>query len=375
MGHPVPPERASDASALKRDVPAAGARRFKPKAERIVHAGAPDGASVARPVVLAAWEPLEPEEALAVHEMLGRRAELHWSHELTPDLRRELLPRADVLMVMGWPDWLDPSELRRMRRLRFIQRLPAGVESVPFAALRGRRPRVLVASGSGSNAQAVAEHAWALVLACAKRVARHDAALRRGEFHQLDWSSRELAGATLGLVGYGEIGRRVARLGRAFGMRVVALRRRPPYRRPVVGGPRALEFVLRQSDVVVLAVPLTRTTQGWIGAKELAFMKTDGILVNVARGGVLDEAALYAHLARHPDFSAGLDVWWHYPKKGEPFRQEHPFENLPNVVLTPHVAAITPAWRTRLARFGAHNVARFLAGRAPQNVAEPGDYA
>lgn len=328
-----------------------------------------------KPIVLAAWEPQEPEEALVVTRTLGRVADVHWIHELTPDLRNEILPRTEVLLVFSWPEDLT-GELRRMTSLRFIQRFPAGVEGVPFQELPRRRRRVQVASGSGSNANSVAEHAWALVLACAKRVAHHDRLVRAGEFRQDELPSQPLEGRTIGVIGYGAIGQRVARIAKAFGMRVIAIRRHAPARprAPVLGSLGALPRLLAASDVVLVAVPLTPATQGLLGAREFRRLKPNAILVNVARGKVLDESAAFEYLQTHPDAYWGLDVWWHYADERRPFRQAFPFERLPNVVMTPHVAAIVPDYRVRMAEFGCRNVARYLRGQRAKNVVDPRDY-
>lgn len=328
-----------------------------------------------RRVVLAAWEPEEPEEPLAVERTLGHRFEVHWLHELSPDLRRELLPRVEAALFFTWPKELTP-DLRRMRRLRFLQRFPAGVETLPFAEIRRHRRGVRVAGGSGSNAQAVAEHAWALVLSCAKRIPRQDAAVRRGDFHQTDLPSLELAGRTLALLGYGAIGQRLARFGRAFGMRVLALRRRPGRtpRAPVVGNLTKLPGVLPQADVLVVCLPLSRETENLLGTKELGLLKPDAIVVNVARGRIVEERAAYEFLRTHPSSYWGLDVWWHYPRQGEPFRQSLPFHELPNLVQTPHAAATVPGFRARMVEFGCRNVRAFLEGRRPKNVVDFRDY-
>ncbi len=349
------------------------ALRFKPKNRDNTFGAWAGCAGVVKPVVLAAWKPEGPQEALAAHEPLHELAEVRWDHELSPTLRRELLPRVAAVLVFGWPSYLT-DEFHAMRSLRFVQRFAAGVESLPFRKLLGHKPRVRVAGGSGWNADTVAEHAWGLILACAKRVAQQDAAMRRGEFHQLDWLSQDLRGKTLGVLGYGAIGQRVARLGRAFGMRVVAIRRRGPKRPPVIGGLSAVERLLEQSDVVVVALPLSGETEGLLDARRLQTMKTGSILVNVARGRIIDEAALYHRLTLHADFYAGLDVWWDYPKPGEAFRLRSPFGELPNVVMTPHVAALTPGWRVRAVSFGARNLATFLRGGEPKNLVDLRDY-
>lgn len=343
--------------------------------EKTTNPFSPQGSSgrVAKPVVLAAWEPEYPEEALSAHETLGRLATVQFEHELTQELRNDLLRDVEVLLVMGWPRWVT-EELPRMRKLRLVQRFLSGVESLPFEALARRKPPVKVAGGAGWNADLVADHAWGLVLACAKRIVQKDAQMRRGLFPQLEAPSLDLRGRTLGVLGYGEVGSRVAQLGRAFGMQVQALRRTRPFRAPVVGDLRKLPHLLETSDVVIVALPLTKATEGILDKAMLQRMKPSAILVNLARGAIIDEEALYHRLALHREFYAGLDVWWEYPKGDAPFAPRLPFAELPNVVMSPHTAAMTPDWRARAVRFGCQNVARFLRGKTPQNLVRLRDY-
>lgn len=330
---------------------------------------------MARPVVLVAYDPPEPEEANAVQEELEGVAEVRWLHGSDGRLENAAPEEVDALVCFHWPKGLDDA-LPLMERLRLVQRVPAGVEGFPFEVLEEARPDVTVAGGSGSNADWVAEHAFALLLACAKRVAFHDRTMRRGEFHQTDVQSKELGGANLGIVGYGAIGRRVGALGEAFGMDVVGLRRaKEPGDGPeVLEGLEALPALLGKSDFVVVSLPLSDETRGAIGKDELQGMRSGAVLVNVSRGAVIDEEALYDHLSLHPDFYAGLDVWWDYPKDDERFAQSQPFHELPNVVMTPHAAAMVPGFRARMARFAARNVRAFLEGEKISGVAKVEDY-
>lgn len=330
---------------------------------------------MAHPVVLVAYDPPEPEEANALAEELADVADVRWIHESDGRLENADPEDVDVLVCFHWPNGLT-DVLPRMASLRMVQRVPAGVEGFPFPVLEDVRPDVTVAGGSGSNADWVAEHAMALLLACAKRVAFHDRAMRQGEFHQTDVPSKELGGATLGVVGYGSIGRRVAKLGAAFGMDVVGLRRtKAPEDGPeVLGGMARLPDVLGRSDFVVVSLPLTEETRGAIGPAEFQAMRSGAVFVNVSRGAVVDQQALYDHLSLHPDFYAGLDVWWEYPQEGERFAQAEPFHELPNVVMTPHNAAMVPGFRARMARFAARNVRAFLEGEQISGVAKTEDY-
>ncbi len=328
-----------------------------------------------RPVVLVAYDPPEPEEANAIAEELAEVADVRWIHESDGRLENASPEEIDVLICFHWPNGLT-DVLPQMERLRLVQRVPAGVEGFPFPVLEDVRPDVTVAGGSGSNADWVAEHAMALLLACAKRVVHHDRTMRQGEFHQTDLPSKELGGATLGVVGYGSIGRRVAELGRAFGMDVSGLRRtkRPEDGPEVLVGLDKLPELLGRSDFVVVSLPLTQETRGALGAAEFQAMRSGAVFVNVSRGAVVDEEALYDHLSLHRDFYAGLDVWWEYPKEGERFAQTYPFHELPNVVMTPHNAAMVPGFRARMARYAARNVRAFLRGEEVQGVAKVEDY-
>ena len=207
-----------------------------------------------------------------------------------------------MLVQTWWPDSLTPERISRMVRLRFFQSGMAGVNHIPFKHL-GKR--VMVSSNAGGFSSGVAEFALALMLAAAKRVVKLDYALRTGEFDPSEWGRlfQEvvlLRGRTLGILGYGGIGRALGSMGRALGMNVVAFSRHasPESEVQVFHGGEGLLRVLRKSDVVVIALPLSKLTVGLIGAAELAAMKNDAILVNVARAEIVDEEALYRHLVK-----------------------------------------------------------------------------
>jgi len=278
----------------------------------------------------------------------------------------------EVLVVFQWKGVIGKDLLRRLRSLRFIQTLTAGVNHIPI----GEIPEgVLIASNSGANAVYIAEHAFALMLAAAKRLFLHDGMLRRGEFRQ-DIFSKSLKGSVLGLLGLGSIGRHVLRLGLSFGMKVYAIRKsgKPENGAAFVGTPDDLPFVLRESDYLVIALPLTRHTEGLIGERELSLMKKDAVLVNVSRGKIIDQEALYRHLLANREFTACLDVWWNYPRKNETFRQGFSFERLPNVIMTPHIAPLVPGYFENMVRHALENVRTFLLWGRPSNIVDRGDY-
>ena len=234
---------------------------------------------------------------------------------------------------------------------------------------------VLVATNGGAYAEPMAEHALAMALAGAKRLLVEHAALTRGEFNQFA-RNRMLAGGVCGILGFGGIGVATARLARGIGMRVHAINRRGMSEEQVdwMGTPDQLDALLDASDLLVICTPLTPTTLGMIGAQQLARMKDDAILVNVARGEIVDERALYERLVACPRFTACIDAWWIEPVRHGVFRMDQPFMTLPNVIGSPHnsAAAISGTGTVGLQRAIA-NIKRALAGVTPLYQVPPED--
>ena len=264
-----------------------------------------------------------------------------------------------------------PEDQGAYARLRFVQTTLAGVDHIPFERLPAG---VTVCGNAGAYNVALAEHAFALLLAAAKRVVYHATNIANREFAQ-DVPSKQLRAGTLGVIGLGGIGKEVARLGQAFGMRVVTVTRsgKSDFPADFVGGPEDLPTVLAESDFVVIAVPHTKETHHLIAAKQLARMKRDAVLVNVARGDIVKEEDLFEHLRAVPSFIAASDVWWRYPKgAGRPY--SHPFHTLPNFFGTPHVAWNVPPQRMVALRAAVDNVLAWVQGRPVRNVVDPADY-
>ena len=221
----------------------------------------------------------------------------------------------------------------------------------------------------------MAEHVLAMTLALAKRLPQRHAALARGEFNQSD-ALQTLDGAVCAILGFGGIGSATAALMRAFGARIHALNTsgRTSELVDFVGTLDDLDQVLAAADVMVISLPLTLRTRGLIGARELSLMKPAAILVNVARGAIVDEQALYRHLLANPEFCAGIDAWWHEPRSGSGFRTDFPFFDLPNVLGSPHNSGIVPGVLLSAAGRAAENVRRYLRGEPVTGVMRREDY-
>jgi len=316
-----------------------------------------------------------PEDKALFLETLGSEAtlgSLTFLNEIPPEQREQVLERAHILLSWNFPREIHPQDYPHLQQVRFIQLLSAGADHMPFADLP---PPILVASNPGAYATPMAEHVLAMTLALAKRLLVENQKLRNGEFDQFT-PNRLLAGMTAGILGFGGIGRATARLMRAFGMRIYAINSSGTSPEPTdyLGTLRDLEHVLRESDVVVISLPLTKATRGLIGKEQLAWMKPDAILVNVARGAIIDEEALYSHVKSQPNFLVGIDAWWTEPFLHGTFRMEYPFLDLPNVLGSPHNSAVVPHVLVDAARQAAENVKRFLKGEKVTGIARREDY-
>ena len=321
-------------------------------------------------VLFAAPMDAERRAVVAERERLGR-FESVIIEDLSASAREAAWSTADVLVCTGFGSELPRDIATRAPKLRMVQALVAGVDHMPFERLP---TNAVVCSNAGAYNVSVAEHAMALLLAAAKDVPARTEEIRRGVFDQ-GVMNRALAGATVLILGMGGIGAEIARRCKAFDMRVVGVSRSG---RRVPGGPTArlsdLPRLLLDADFVVLALPLTQETIGVIDRDALGRMKETAVLVNVARGKLIVEDDLFEHLRSHPEFRAALDVWWAYPDgpTGRPFHR--PFHELPNVVMTPHIAFAIPAQRRVAMEAALDNVQRFLRGKSPAHVVDPADY-
>ncbi|MEM2095668.1 MAG: 2-hydroxyacid dehydrogenase [Candidatus Caldarchaeum sp.] len=266
---------------------------------------------------------------------------------------------------------ISDTELRKLKNLKLIQGLAAGVDSLPWASIP---EHVVVCGNMGSNAEAVAEHAWALLLAASKRLHVYLPRLRMGDFRQ-DVKTILLGGKTLAVVGIGAIGRRVAEIGKAFGMRVVGVSRSgsSPAIVDMVVGPDRLDEVLAESDFVVLAAPLSKQTRGMINLRRLRLLKKNVVVVNVGRAELIDRNDLKVYMKENPDACIATDVWWSV-KTNEPWETEL-FEH-PNFTGTPWVAGAfgNPEVLTRMKKHAIENLVRYFRGEKPRNIIDRSDY-
>ncbi len=288
------------------------------------------------------------------------------SHPYT--LRDAILERiAGAEVLISNKVMLDENALRSVAGLKLVLIAATGTNNVDLKA--AKRLGVPVCNVRGYATPAVTQHAMALILALATRLIDYRQAVREGrwqkarQFCLLDYPVRELAGKTLGIVGHGELGRGVARLAEPFGMKVL-IAQRPGG--PAQAGRVPLDELLPQADVLSLHCPLTPETRNLIGARELGLMKRDAILINTARGGIVDEQALADALRAGRLGGAGFDVLTEEP----PVRGNVLLDpEIPNLIVTPHSAWASRETRQRLVDELVRNVQAYLDGR-PHNLVE-----
>lgn len=306
----------------------------------------------------------DPIDASGEELLRARGAEVVLAPEGSSATVKRLAAEADGAIIRSK---LPDDIFEAAPRLRAVTIHGTGIDLVPLAAANARG--VLVANLPGENAQSVAEYCVLAMLMLARNIAAITQAMRAqpwDEARRLAMPAREIAGLTIGIVGVGEIGRRVAQIcARGFGMRVLGNQRRMERLPPEAQG-ADLDDLLAQSDFVVIACPLTRETHHLFNAARLAAMKSSAWLINVGRGPVIDEQALIEALRTRRIAGAMLDVYEHYR-----IEAGHPLLALDNVLLTPHLAGSTRESRARASVRAADETLRMLAGEKPLNLVNP----
>ncbi len=305
---------------------------------------------------------------------LYERARVVVGPDGVPGIHPSLAPYfPEVEGLFTWlTDRVDAALLDQMPRLKVISNYAVGVDNIDVAACTRRG--IPVGHTPGVLTDAVADLTWALILAVARGIfpaARDAREGRWGLWHATRWLGYDLVGRTLGIVGMGQIGQAVARRAAGFQMRVLYTSRTPkPAVEAELNARRVdLDTLLAESDVVSLHVPLTPETRGLIGEAQLRRMKPTAILINMARGAVVDTAALLRALREGWIAGAGLDV-----TDPEPLPADHPLYQLPNVVITPHIGSATYGTRRAMAELAVENLLAGLEGRRLPRVVNPEVY-
>ncbi len=268
--------------------------------------------------------------------------------------------------------------IEKASELKMIQTFSAGIENIDYAAVKERGNLLLC--NSHINAEEVAEYAITLLLAVTKNIIPNDRELRKG-----DWvyafggpnPNIELRHKTCLLIGLGNIGSEIARRLHAFDVRITAATRSGVSKQQTIVEQIAkiddVQPLVEEADFVILSLPLTPGSKGLVDEQFLSWMKPSAILVNISRGPIIDEKALYYALKDKRIYGAGLDVWWRYPSKwrgkGVP-PTDLPFQDLDNIVISPHRAGYSENTEREYFRFAAENILRFIRGETPLNIVD-----
>jgi len=286
------------------------------------------------------------------------------------EVQKERMADYEILLVGFTPSSKIAELVAQMPSLKMLQTLSAGVERLPFSRIP---EHVLICSNAGAYALPIAEHAIAMMLSLGKRLKYNELRMRDGIFDQSS-HNRLFAGKTLGVLGYGGIGRATANIARCFGMKIYGIGRRECNECDYYGDMSRLDDFLSKSDAVLISIPLNKYTRGLINRSKLELMKKDGILINVARAEIVVEDDLFEHVRSNPSFGCAIDVWWDEPRHGSPFKMKHDFLSLPNVIASPHNSGIVDGIEEMALTAAMKNIALFASGKMPGNVVRREDY-
>ena len=315
--------------------------------------------------------PLDEDQLIRLNELSDELTITHMPAETADDISDEIWERSEILYTFR----ILP-ELEKVPNLCWMQSYLAGLDNLVDNPLLNDE-KVSVTSMSGANAIQVSEHAIALLLALLRQIPLMDELKHDSKWPDnkgVIFSPQELRDSTVGIVGYGAIGREVARILKAFGANIVASKsdlKKPAYEGYLKDGlgdpegelfarlypPQALQTMFAECDHVIITTPLTPKTKNLIGKKQLGALKQHSCLVNVSRGAVIDESALLTALLEGKIHGAGLDVFVE-----EPLPENHPFYEIPNMIISPHIAGFSAHYRDRAFDLFMENLTRYIAG-------------
>lgn len=304
---------------------------------------------------------IDEEEKELLLKRISQKATLTFLSDLNEEDRKKELQAADVLFSWNPPKELAKEEYLLLTRLRFLQLLSAGADHVPFNDIP---EGVKIASNVGAYAEPMAEHILAMTLALAKQLLKNHIKLAQGEFNQYE-TNEMVSGSTVGIIGFGGIGKAAAKLFRCLGCKIYAINSSGRTQEVVdfIGTLKDLDYVLKESDIVVLSIALNKQTHNLIGKRKLMLMKPDAILINVSRAALIDEDAFFKHLQNNPNFRAGIDAWWVEPFSSGTFKMDHPFCELPNFLGSPHNSSMVSGVIERAVELASFNILNFIENK------------
>ena len=329
--------------------------------------------------VLVLSKMITPQRWEKAFDELNKKAKLDIEFIIPETDERENIKKYLKVVEVAIGGSFSKEDLEKAKKLKLIQIPFAGVDKLDFSLYKNY-PNIFICN-IHANKHAVAEHAFALILALAKNIVFNDRDLRLGRWHgfSVKEPTIQLQGKSLGIVGLGSIGWEIAKIGHALGMKVFALKRNIEEKDlkkknilEFLGEKEDLEKVINESDFIVVVVPLTKETSGLIGKKELLLMRGK-YLINIARGVVIDEEALFKSLKEHHLAGAAIDTWYQYPslEQREVLPSKYDFDKLENVVLSPHTAGYTDRALEENIKSVFDNIVKIYYGEEPESRIDP----
>lgn len=311
-----------------------------------------------------------PEPAMRVLEGAVEHRQWTRDDEAVPreTLLREIVDVDGIICTIT--EKMDAEVIDRARRCRVVSQVAVGYDNIDVAA--ATRRGIVVTNTPGVLTDTTADMAWAILMATARRVVEGDKFTRSGRWKTwelMGFTGQDVYGATLGIIGMGRIGAAIARRARGFAMPILYHNRKrvdEALERDLGARYTPLDDLLRESDFVVISCALTPETRHLIGERELALMKPTAVLVNIARGPIVDQRALYRALVDKKIWGAGLDVF-----ETEPVPMNEPLLRLDNVVVPPHLGSASIRTRIRMATMAAENCLAAVTGGVPPNAVNP----
>jgi lactate dehydrogenase-like 2-hydroxyacid dehydrogenase len=276
------------------------------------------------------------------------------------------LKEAEVMFAWNPPRELKGIDKNLLKNLEFVQLLSAGFDHLDLSIFPAN---CKIASNKGAYAEPMSEHILAMILAISKKLMVNQKKLSRGIFDQKTINV-SLKHSTCTILGFGGIGKATAKLLRPFGTKIFAINTsgKSEEKLNFIGTLKDIDYVLKNSDIIVVSLPLNDETSGLIDKKRLQQMKPNAIIINTARGDIIKQKDLYEHLINNPDFNAGIDAWWIEPFSNGEFKIEYPFFDLPNFLGSPHNSALVPDSLLNGVRIAAENILNYLEGKEVINL-------